>query len=379
MAGHHAKATMNIHWYWPFVRPEELPLARAALMPGDLIVVQSVDREAAPSSFSAPELVVRPDLPDVNRAALNGLGLVPSRAATYVRRVVARRACWREYEFDIVHIHYLNRFTDALDRFPRPLVLSVHDVVPHRSRLGGRIEHRLLSASYRRADLMVVHHRSLADRLITDFGCAARSIEVVPHQVFPVPGGPNSPGERRRVLFFGALRSNKGLEVLAEALPQLRDPEAEITIVGAGEQRLEAMVRTLAARDGRVRAEIGFVSLERKRQLFRSTDLVVLPYTSFASQSGVLHDAYGHGVPVVVSDVGALGQSVREDGTGVVVEPSDARKLAQALELALEPERRRSFAAAARAAALARAPGPIGARLRDLYEALLSGGRSRRG
>ena len=71
---------------------------------------------------------------------------------------------------------------------------------------------------------------------------------------------------------------------------------------------------------------------------------MVLPYTSFGSQSGVLHQALAHARPVVTSDVGALGESVRRWGVGEVVPPGDERALARAIEQALDPGRYRAAA-----------------------------------
>ena len=71
--------------------------------------------------------------------------------------------------------------------------------------------------------------------------------------------------------------------------------------------------------------------------LFERSRLVILPYTYFASQSGVLHQALAFGRPVVATDVGALGECVRQWGIGPVVPPNDERALAEGIERALEP------------------------------------------
>ena len=80
-----------------------------------------------------------------------------------------------------------------------------------------------------------------------------------------------------------------------------------VVIVGAGDATLEQTVVERSARLASLEPEIGFVSARRKRELFSKADVVVLPYTRFHSQSGVLADAYSYRVPLVVADVGALG------------------------------------------------------------------------
>jgi glycosyltransferase involved in cell wall biosynthesis len=115
--------------------------------------------------------------------------------------------------------------------------------------------------------------------------------------------------------------------------------------------------------------ELGYATARHKSELHATADLMVLPYTSFASQSAVLQDAYAHRLPVVVSDVGALGETIREDRTGWVVPPGDASQLAAAMLTALGDEGGlRAAADAADAIARARTPTLTGRRWRAVYE-----------
>jgi glycosyltransferase involved in cell wall biosynthesis len=63
---------------------------------------------------------------------------------------------------------------------------------------------------------------------------------------------------------------------------------------------------------------------------FKAADVVVLPYRS-ATQSGVTHVAYAMGVPVIITDVGGLSETVRDGETGLVVPPEDPVALAAAM------------------------------------------------
>lgn len=363
---------MNFYWYWPFARPEELDWASHTAGPGEHVTVHVVDRDVAPRVDEAPPRVtlVR-DLPDVDRTA-RGLWMPLSRARTYVGRVRARQTAWSASGFDLVHVHYVNRFTDAVAPFTHPLVVSVHDVYPHQPRLGPRVERHLLSRVYGRADLLVVHHRSLAQRLADEFHIGGERVAVVPHQVFPVSGGPAPrPAGDPSVLFFGALRANKGLEVLAEAAPILAKAGVAVTVAGRGDPRLEAFALEMQRTFSNVQVELGFATPRRKAHLFRQATVVALPYVSFESQSGVLHDAYGHGRPVVVTDVGALGDTVREDNTGRVVAPRDPRHLAEGIVGLLDPVAWSAASEAGLRVATERSPQATGALLRLAYEPLL--------
>ncbi|HUF96501.1 MAG TPA: glycosyltransferase family 4 protein, partial [Ilumatobacter sp.] len=322
----------------------------------------------APEASVQPPVVVRRVLPDVRRDASSAAWLA-SRARTYWLRDSVRRRALREQHFDLVHYHYPNRFTDTTRAPTRPWVLSVHDVRPHSPRLG-RLEVPLLRLLYSRPDALVVHHPLLAEQLQDEFGVAQDRIFVVPHQVFPVIDPVPLPKQpQATVLFFGALRDNKGLDVFAEAVATADRDRFRFQIAGRGSDRMERLAMSLAETYDNVDAEIGYVSTARKAELFHEATIVAMPYTTFNSQSGVLHDAYGHGRPVVVTDVGALGQTVREDGTGIVVPPGDATAVLAALEtIASAPE---VFAAAARQIALDRDPEHTGLRLRAVYDHLL--------
>lgn len=362
---------MRIYWYWPFARPEELPLACATARVGDEITVHVIDREAAPVTSPSDRVLLRRDLPDVRRDLGRSPAWPVSRAATYGRRARTREQAAAELRPDVCHLHYLNRFTDWL--LPRrrgsPLVMSVHDVMPHVSRLPRRAERALLEATYRRADALVVHHARLRRELLAAFDVDERRVHVVPHQVFAYDDAEPAPlPERPCALFFGALRANKGIDVLLRAVSRIPE-EITIRVAGRGEAVIEEQLRRAANADPRLGVEIDHVPIARKVELFRQASVVVLPYTSFASQSGVLHDAYAHGRPVIVTDVGALGETVREDGTGLVVPPGDAAALARAIEgFVSDPGVLAHHADRALAARKARSPEVLGPRLREIYD-----------
>ena len=135
------------------------------------------------------------------------------------------------------------------------------------------------------------------------------------------------------VLFFGYIRHYKGLDVLLEAWPSVRE-RRDVTLVVAGES-YEDMTpyRALAARAGGepvVRLMDRYIPDDEVEALFKAADVVVLPYRS-ATQSGVTHVAYALGVPVITTDVGGLSETVRPGETGLVVPPEQPRPLADAI------------------------------------------------
>ena len=128
----------------------------------------------------------------------------------------------------------------------------------------------------------------------------------------------------------------------------------------------------MADRRPDVSAEVAHVSDARRLELFGLADFVVLPYTTFASQSGVVADAYQSVTPMLVSDVGALGPTVRDDQSGWVVPPSQAARLAETILQVLEQP---SELGAKRQAIVAVAPhydyATVGCELRRIYQEVL--------
>jgi len=143
--------------------------------------------------------------------------------------------------------------------------------------------------------------------------------------------------QRKQLLLFGTLRRNKGIDLMLDALKHV--PGAQLTIAGEFETpalRDEILAR-LQDKALAVRLIDRIIPEDEVAKLFADAALAVLPYTNFHAQSGVLHVALAHGVPVVVTDVGALGELVRKEGVGIVSPPNDAMAFAQAIRRALEP------------------------------------------
>jgi glycosyltransferase involved in cell wall biosynthesis len=76
----------------------------------------------------------------------------------------------------------------------------------------------------------------------------------------------------------------------------------------------------------------GFVPDLELDKLLRTHSVVMLPYRAdFRAQSGVLSQAIAYRVPVVSTDAGAVGDTVRSFNIGCVAPSPSARSLAEAV------------------------------------------------
>jgi glycosyltransferase involved in cell wall biosynthesis len=90
----------------------------------------------------------------------------------------------------------------------------------------------------------------------------------------------------------------------------------------------------MITRDGngkKILLKIEYIPNDEAEVYFKAADLLVLPYRHIY-QSGVLFLGYSFGLPVVVTDVGALSEEVVEGRTGCVCRPEDSVDLARAIE-----------------------------------------------
>ncbi len=123
---------------------------------------------------------------------------------------------------------------------------------------------------------------------------------------------------RKTLLFFGLIREYKGLDILLEAFREL--PE-DYQLVVAGEpygpfDPYQQIIDTLPGKD-RVKVFPDYIRDSRVKDFFSAADLVVLPYRS-ATQSGIGSIACHFGVPLLVTDVGGLKDTIGKPGTGIV-------------------------------------------------------------
>lgn len=285
-------------------------------------------------------------------------GAPGSRARTAAKLLEHVPDMWRyrtaAERADVVHFQWLA--VQAVDRYllpRRPIVLTAHDLLPREPRPG---QAWAQLRCYDSVDAVVVHSRYGRD-LLVGAGVSGTKVRVIRHGAFAhltaQPSEVPLPAELAAVrlpvvLFFGLLRPYKGIETLLDAWHGVSD--AELWVVGRPRMALE---RVRAAAPAGVRFIPRFVSDAELPAFFRRADIVVLPYsrTERLDWSGVLATALAFGKPIVVSDVGGLGELAGE-GAARVVAPGDAGALRAALlGLLGDPQERERLAGGARAAA----------------------------
>jgi glycosyltransferase involved in cell wall biosynthesis len=260
----------------------------------------------------------------VRRAPRSRLRFV-AKGAEYGPSVLRLLRRLGKLEPAVVHVQWLAEprlDVHWLRRVKRPLVLTAHEPTPRLETLGF-------------ADRIVVHSEHGEEQLVSQGVDRERIVRIV-HPLFG-DGPEPTPPQGRTILFFGLLRDYKGVDVLLRALGRV--PDARLVVAGDPVDPvapLQELAQSLGVAS-RVDWRLGFLPHAELEALLQNATLVALPYRRIDS-SGVLATALGRGRPVVVSDVGSLGITVREFGAGLVVPSEDDRALAEALTALLTDE-----------------------------------------
>lgn len=132
------------------------------------------------------------------------------------------------------------------------------------------------------------------------------------------------PGDKQYMLFFGLVRAYKGLDLLLDAFGMVKDQLPDLQLIIAGEfyeheDKYRAQIASLGLTD-RVIIRNEFIPDDDLRKYFGAADLIVQPYKT-ATQSGVTQVAFHFEKPMLVTNVGGLGEIVHDHQMGYACEP----------------------------------------------------------
>ena len=301
-----------------------------------------------------------PDAPTIKRIELRGAGNLRSSVPVFVgallriaRQMVANRP-------RLIHLNVTQRGSSArslavvvLARVGRvPVLLHLHSS-EYESFIGGLPRPALWTMRwmFRSADRVVVLGDAWADFVHRELRVDRGRLLVLRNAV-PGPAclkSDRAPGSLR-LLFLGQLGSRKGVANLLEALAQ---PEVaalgwEATLAGDGDvERFHKQAQQLGIAD-RVRLT-GWIDRPEVERLLETSDILVLPSYAEGLPLSLL-EGLAHGLAAIATPVGAVGEVIRNEATGLLVPPGDVAALAAALHrLITNDELRGQLAANGRA------------------------------
>jgi glycosyltransferase involved in cell wall biosynthesis len=297
------------------------------------------------------------------------LALVGFLGSDFVSAVRARRS----FEPDLIHAHWwfpsglIGTWVSRMSR--RPLVTTLH---------GTDVRLARSVATSRPLFRHVLRHSAAITTVSTWLSREVKRL--VPSsnpEVLPMPAATDTfvPGqgrEKARLLFVGRLTPQKGVDHLLRALAEMRQI-AVLDIVGEGSSRdeLRALARDLSL-DGQVTWH-GQLSQEQLARLYGAATAVVVPSTD-EGLGLVAVEALLCETPVVGFRSGGLTDVIRDNSTGILVDPGDFSALARALDAVIaDPARASTLGKAGRIHALSTfAPESVARRYAAVYHKVLA-------
>ncbi|MGN0227670.1 MAG: glycosyltransferase [Paludibacteraceae bacterium] len=155
------------------------------------------------------------------------------------------------------------------------------------------------------------------------------------------------PADKDYMLFFGLVRAYKGLDLLLGAFGCVKDQLPNLQLIIAGEfyedeDKYRAQIAQLRLAD-RVIIRNEFIPDGDLRKYFGAADLIVQPYKT-ATQSGVTQVAFHFEKPMLVTNVGGLGEIVHDHQMGYACEPTAESIAADVLDY-YQNDRQQAFTA----------------------------------
>ena len=222
---------------------------------------------------------------------------------------------------------------------------------PSMYRAAGRVATRLLLLS----DDVSVLLPSFRSELLNNYHISSDRVHARPHGTFEgmqpsrvvQPQPANAP--ESTILAFGYWGTYKKVDLLLDSIEQIRSqvPNAVLVIAGTNHpsapRYLESLQQKWNGHPG-VRF-LGYVPETELPVLFRNASVLVLPYSSAAGTSGVVHQACQYGLPMVAAAIPEIVEIAKEERIAVeFYEPGDGRTLTNHLtQLLLSNDLRRTF------------------------------------
>ena len=284
----------------------------------------------------------------------------------------------RAEHYSAVHFQWMavplidRRMIQRLKGAGIPVVMTVHDTIPFNDAPTSQGQNVGWKSTLELFDAIVVHTQ-MSKQQLEGMGIRV-PVQVIAHGLLQF-GAPQAEAksERLRLLFFGAIKPYKGLDILLRAFRQANENNnLELRIVGnchEGPQEIAALIRVLGLGNS-VRFECRFFADQEIPGMMAQADVVVFPYRRIDG-SGALLTALAYRKPVIATDVGMFRELIVD--REALVAPDSVEELARKLrQLSLDPNviQRLRFIGLETAAKI---PdwAAIGAQTRDLYCRLL--------
>jgi glycosyltransferase involved in cell wall biosynthesis len=236
-------------------------------------------------------------------------------------------------KYDVIHITYPLDKTECLLYFlHKKMVLTLHDPFPHSNNLKNKHMLRMRKLAFSLVPKILLLNDSSLEQFCNNNNYPRKQVFVSKlgsYDCITMLEPAKSPIDSPYILFFGGIAPYKGVEYLILAFNKISDmfPNVKLVIAGGGSIYFD---KELYEHNRNIIIINRYIDICELAGLLKGCLFSVCPYKD-ATQSGVVQTAFTMGVPLIVTNVGALPHSVIDKKTGIVVEPCDVESLSEAL------------------------------------------------
>ena len=258
--------------------------------------------------------------------------------------------------FQVLHIHWPHmlyqqgkniplcfiRFTGKLilaRLLGYKIVWTVHNLMPH-DQLYPVIDYLVRLFIVKIAHSIIVHCGYAKDKVVKKFR-RKKGVYVIPHgnylEIYP---SSNTKEEARQILgihnsafvylFFGAIRSYKGVDCLVKAFNQLVDKNVVLLIAGKCSDSEEKILTRMTQHEKRIKLFLEFIPNEKVPLFFKSADVHILPFSEVLT-SGSMILGLSFSIPVIAPALGCLPE-ILSPKAGILYNTSGENGLLKALQ-----------------------------------------------
>ena len=215
------------------------------------------------------------------------------------------------------------------------IICIADNIIPHEKRIGDTV---LTKYFLKPVDAVI----TMSDKVLKDLKLFTNKLSIkIAHPLYDNFGEKISKQEARKhlglnavepiILFFGFIRKYKGLDLLLEAMAELKANNnstfniQHLKLLVAGEfyddkKIYDDLIESLGIKESLI-LKTDFIPDSEVRYYLCACDFVIQPYKN-ATQSGVTPLAYHYEKPMLVTNVGGLPDLVPNEKVGLVAEPN---------------------------------------------------------
>lgn len=266
----------------------------------------------------------------------------------------------KDEKVDILHVH-IGTITRETAYFLIPLILvakklkikilyTFHDVEPFEKFSAGE---EVLQLLYSLADGATIGNIAEKEKLLEKYNFPKDRLEIARHGIYTIfdfkkfdqisaRNHLGIPLDKKVILCFGILRPYKGFDDAVLAMPEIlqKHPEAFLYIsagvrVFGGPQDIQSLIKKTKIEKSS-KAEFEFVLSDQIEAIFKTADIVLLPYRQ-VSQSGILNIALYFQKPLIISDLFVEAKDINGK-CGLSIAPGKPNEIAKAVSNLLDDQ-----------------------------------------